>query len=252
MSTQEKEPSPPPYSESTAQQSPYSSLATSSTSTSHPPPSSNLLTQLSSVRATHLHTIITSHILPLIEQQATYGISETNIALLPSDVSLPIHTAPEKSEFSFDTTDDATEKKLEIIGFSSDEEPKLIRLEGSMNKTEFWRVPAVVEDMEERLRACLNAAAAQAVTASSSQQQQQVSSSAPRGVTKRGFLGKLANFIEQEKRSSPFVGKEAERGMGQVVVRVRLEEICLRTVNEFGLYDTLSKPCVTVWVDARC
>jgi len=37
-----------------------------------------------------------------------------------------------------------------------------------------------------------------------------------------------------------------------VVVKARLEEICLRTVSEFGLYDTMSKQCVIIRVDARC
>jgi hypothetical protein len=31
-----------------------------------------------------------------------------------------------------------------------------------------------------------------------------------------------------------------------------LEELCLRTVNEFGLYDTLARQCVIVRVNARC
>jgi hypothetical protein len=34
-------------------------------------------------------------------------------------------------------------------------------------------------------------------------------------------------------------------------VACRLEEICLRTVSEFGLYDTMTKQCVIVKADAK-
>lgn len=37
-----------------------------------------------------------------------------------------------------------------------------------------------------------------------------------------------------------------------VMVKARLEEICLRTVSDFGLYDTISKQCVIIKVDAQC
>ncbi|PVI07520.1 hypothetical protein DM02DRAFT_512713 [Periconia macrospinosa] len=235
MSGPEKEAFPPSYSESI-------------TSSTAQPRHQNLVNHLTTVRTTHILTVIDSHILPLVEQQAAYGISETNIALLPSDVSLPTKSK-EKSEFSFDNDDDA-EKKIEIIGFSSDEVPKLVQLEGQMNKTEFWRAPGVIQDMEERLRGKLNAAAATAAV-SSTQTAPSSAADTPRAVSKRGFLGKLANVIEQEKRSSPFAGGTGKEA-GRVMVKVRLEEICLRTVNEFGLYDTLSKPCVMVRVDARC
>lgn len=36
-----------------------------------------------------------------------------------------------------------------------------------------------------------------------------------------------------------------------VMVKARLEEICLRTVSDFGLYDTISKQCVIIKVDAQ-
>ena len=64
--------------------------------------------------------------------------------------------------------------------------------------------------------------------------------------------------LEPEERSpsgNPEVGTravEVDRNSGLVLVRARLEDISLRTVNEFGLYDTMSKQCVIVRVDARC
>lgn len=128
-----------------------------------------------------------------------------------------------------------------------------------MNRTEFWRAPSVIEDMEVQLKVNLDVAATTAIESSQSNSASSSSAAQSQNVrggatttTKRGFLGRLANVIAQEKHSSPFEVRGKGGEAGKVVVKVRLEEICLRTVNEFGLYDTLSKPCVTVRVDARC
>ena len=51
---------------------------------------------------------------------------------------------------------------------------------------------------------------------------------------------------------NPEVGVKQLDQVRMVVVKARLEEICLRTVSEFGLYDTMSKQCVIIRVDARC
>ena len=58
---------------------------------------------------------------------------------------------------------------------------------------------------------------------------------------KKGFFGRKG---EDEKGGEEGLG-------GQVGVKAGLEEICLRTTNEFGLYDTLGRLCVVVRVDAR-
>jgi hypothetical protein len=243
MSPPEKDNNPPSYSESISQQS---------TTPSIPGPSitrgQNLLDQLTLVRAQNIRSVIEDHILPRVEEQAAYGISRSIIALLPSDIPLP--AAEEKSEFSFDTGGD--EKKVEVIGFSSDEEPKIVRLEGQMNKTEFWRVKAVIEDLERRLRETLSASPVLRRPTSP------VSSEIPpqREQSKKGlgFFVKMANALGQELRSNSNskVGVRQVEEVAQVLVKVRLEEICLRTVSEFGLYDTMSKQCVIIRVDARC
>ncbi|KAJ4303301.1 hypothetical protein N0V90_002194 [Kalmusia sp. IMI 367209] len=59
----------------------------------------------------------------------------------------------EKNEFSFDTF---STPQVQVIGFSSDEEPKVVGLEGQVNKTEFWRVQAVLEELERTLQGTLN------------------------------------------------------------------------------------------------
>ncbi|KAF2687822.1 hypothetical protein K458DRAFT_295519 [Lentithecium fluviatile CBS 122367] len=234
MSAHEKDTLPPSYTESLH---------------SHPTGSSSsrgqsILDQLTLVRAQHLRAIIIQHILPLVEQQAAYGIAQTIIALVPSDIPLP---APEeKNEFSFDTVSDS--QKVEVIGFASDESPKIVRLEGQLNKTEFWRPQVVIDDLERRLREELNASERlrprSSVEAARPQQQQ----------PKRSFFDRVSGRGPEVPSPSgnPEVGVRQVDTSGLVLVKVRLEEICLRTVNDFGLYDTMSKQCVIIRVDARC
>ncbi|KAF1848488.1 uncharacterized protein K460DRAFT_375365 [Cucurbitaria berberidis CBS 394.84] len=240
MSRNEENSRPPPYSET------YTTRAVS------PSRGQNILDQLSLTRAHHIQSVIDTHIIPLVETQATYGIAQTTIAMLPSDIPLP--TPEEKSEFSFDTGDF---KAAEVIGFSSQEEPKVVRLEGQMNRTEFWRPQSVIEELERVLRESLNA---------SPRLQKNSMTSATRSVARsevemplpqprRNFLSRLVPSLGPEERSpsgNPEVGSRKVDAVGLVLVKVRLEEICLRTVNEFGLYDTMSKQCIIIRVDARC
>jgi hypothetical protein len=206
-----------------------------------------LLSQLSTTRTTHIHSIITAHILPLVEQQASYGIAQTTLALLPSDIPLP--AIEEKSEFSFSTT---SSTPVEVIGFSSGEAPKVVPLEGLMNRTSFWRVQAVVEVLESALREELNKSSYLRSAESP------IRKASPEQQPRRTFLSRMVPSLGPEESSpsgNPEVGTRAleiDRNSGLVLVRARLEEISLRTVNEFGLYDTMSIQCVIVRVDARC
>lgn len=119
-----------------------------------------------------------------------------------------------------------------------------------MNRTEFWRPQVVIEELERVLSAKLNKSpnlvAPRRSRASEFKIQQ-----APR----RNFLSRLVPSMGPEQRShsgNPEVGVRPVEGMGMVLVKARLEEISLRTVTEFGLYDTISKQCVIIRVDARC
>lgn len=240
MSQNEKGSSLPSYEDSI--NSAFTPASTQSTSRGQ-----QLLDQLTIVRAQHIRTVINTHIIPLVEQQALYGIAQTTIAMIPSDISLP---APEavKSEFSFDTEN---EKKVEVIGFSSDDEPQIVRLEGQMNRTEFWRPQNIILELETVLKDSLNASPHLKLPSPRQPVTQQVPPKQPR----KKFFERMADAMSQETRSTsahPEVGFRQPDTEGQVLVKVRLEDICLRTVNDFGLYDTMSKQCIIIRVDARC
>ncbi|KAF2711739.1 hypothetical protein K504DRAFT_428438 [Pleomassaria siparia CBS 279.74] len=205
---------------------------TASPFTPSPTRGPQILDELTLVRAQHIRSVIHNSIVPLVEQQASYGIAQTTIALIPSDVPLPAEE--EKSEFSFDNSDT---KKIEVIGFSSDEIPQIVRLEGKLNRTEFWRPQAVIGELERLLRECLN------------------KSERPNNPTRERFpeLEVVVKQVGTQKRTRrTLFGRVQPESVGMVLVRARLEETCLRTVNDFGLYDAMSKQCIIVRVDVRC
>lgn len=236
MMHDEKGALPPSYSDSMSHGQPSLHYGTHQPS----PRTQPLLTHLSQTRTTHINSIITNDILPLIEAQASLGIAQTTIAMLPSDI--PLTAVQEKSEFSFDTD---TTKAVEVIGFSSEAEPKVVSLGGQMNRTEFWRVQAVITELEETLHRRLN----ESVVLRSPMRTEPTRQ-------KRSMLGRIMPSLGPEQKSpsgNPEVGvRRRDQDMGMVLVKARLEEICLRTVTEFGLYDTMSRQCVIVRVDARC
>ncbi|KAF2727257.1 hypothetical protein EJ04DRAFT_517383 [Polyplosphaeria fusca] len=203
-----------------------------------------ILDRLALVRAQHLRSLIDDQIIPIVEQQALYGIAQTTIAMIPSDINLPVEEEA-KSEFGFDAANN--EKKVDVVGFSSDHVPQIITLEGQINRTEFWRDQAIVIELERVLRESLNAS----LHLQPSKPQQSTARQSYQKPPKSKIFGRRANAVGQEL---PFGGQTAvePENVAQVLVRARLEEVCLRTVNEFGLYDTMSKQCVVVSVDARC
>jgi hypothetical protein len=213
-------------------------------------PSSNtnrgqqILDQLTLARTHHIRSVIESHIIPLVEQQASYGISQTIIAMIPSDVPLP--PIAEKSEFSFDTDS----KSVEVVGFSSDQEPKVVRLEGNMNRTEFWRPQTVVVELERALREILSTSTHFNLAGTA----QMGSEPKPRQQSKRSFLGKMVGSTKREGKlpieNSGIVAGQLPGG-GSVLVAAKLEWLSLRTLSEFGLYDTMARQCIIIQVDAR-
>lgn len=231
MSRNEKDELPPSYTE------------VSGFSRSNAHRGQQILDQLTLTRTHHIQSVINTHIIPLVEKRASYGISKTTIAMLPSDIPLP--AAREKSEFSFDTD---TSKDVEILGFVSEEEPEIIRLEGQMNRAEFWRVQAVTIELERVLRESLSASP----QIRSPMRERSDFEKLPK--QKRGFFAKLAGRGNEERSpdGNPEVGVREVDESELVLVKARLEEISLRTLSEFGLYDTISRQCVIVKIDARC
>ncbi|USP75240.1 hypothetical protein yc1106_02514 [Curvularia clavata] len=239
-------------------------------STYSPPPrkpsASNdhtILGQLSTTRTHHIHSVVENDILPIIHQRTAYGIAQTTIALLPSDIPLPALDEKPDSRFLATDSKDDDSNSIQVIGFASDTEPNVVRLTGQMNRTEFWKSPAVIHELEVMLSESLNPSPTS--TDSSMEDAKErggggggvgnesvESSSRP---SRRKLLARVMPSMGPEQRSpsnNPEVGVRQVRTAGTVAIKARLEEICLRTLSDFGLYDTMSKQCVVVQVDAQC
>lgn len=242
---------PPPYSTHSL---PPSSLSASNGHT--------ILGQLSTTRTRHIHSIISDHILPIIHQRTAYGIAQTTIALLPSDIPLPALDEKSDCSFAFTDTKDDDSKPVQVIGFASDTEPNVVRLTGQMNRTEFWKSQAVIQELEAMLGESLDPTTTSTDSSTGDAQEGEADSvgrnthgeSSPRQ-SRRKLLARVMPSLGPEQRSpsnNPEVGVRQVRTAGTVAIKARLEEICLRTLSDFGLYDTMSKQCVIVQVDAQC
>lgn len=235
MSEKHDPASPPSYTDS---------LRPQLTSTSSPLPGQSLLNTLTLSRATTIRSAIHTSILPLLSSRAAMGLPSTVLALLPSDIPLP--APPEKNEFSFagyagaEKAEDAVKV---IAGDGGEEVIEAVRLSGEGNSSAFWRMEAVVGELERGLRDVLKGGrrgVPEVVREAAEAKKEEKE--------KRGFFGRR----KVEKGKSAAVGAREGAADSAVAVRVRIEEICLRTTNEFGLYDAINRQCVVVRVDAGC
>ncbi|KAK0660389.1 hypothetical protein DIS24_g3393 [Lasiodiplodia hormozganensis] len=216
------------------------------------PPASGqqIIDQLTNVRARHVREIIDGVVYPRVEEQAIYGIANTTIALIPSDA------VAEKPISEFDFGDAKGDGNLELVGFPSDDVVQQVRLKGPLNKTQFWRQPGVVEEFRRTLQGKLATAPFAPVPQHNGPTSPGPASipEAPTGSKGRGFLRKRQESSARTP-SSQDVERAAEAAAAEhpasgLHARVALEEICFRTVSDFGLYETISRPAVVVRIVA--
>lgn len=219
------------------------SLRPQTTASSSAPRSQSLLDTLTLTRATTIRSVIHTSILPLLSSRAAMGLPSTVLALLPSDIPLP--PPPEKNEFSFAGYAGAekVENQVKVIAEDGGEEAvEVVRLVGEGNTGAFWRSTVVVEELRRGLRDVLNDERERGMPVVKELEE-------AKKKEKRGFFGRR----KEGKAEEQVGGSEVMMGGGdKVLVRVRVEEICLRTTNEFGLYDTMNRQCVVVRVDVAC
>ncbi|OCK82995.1 hypothetical protein K432DRAFT_414953 [Lepidopterella palustris CBS 459.81] len=202
-----------------------------------------ILDQLTMVRAQHISSVIDELISPLVEKQAMYGIADTTIALIPSDVIVP-QDETTRSEFDFDNP-----ARVEAVGFTSDGDLQQVQLEGPMNRISFWKQDGIVQDLERVLQDRLNAAS----KFRAPKPKTQVPEALPPKPSKKGFWGLKSNAAAPSVLISPTdPGLVSEELGGQMQVSAKLEEICLRTVSAFGLYDTITRQGIVIKIRARC
>jgi hypothetical protein len=216
---------------------------------------------LDETRLRRIHSIISTYVEPLLFEQGAAGLYKSVLLLIPSNVH-SLQNEPKQDPYS-------PPKEPEVVGFSSSEVVKLVRLEGEEHTMEFWRQPAVMDELESSLRARLalsghrvEAEPDPSVPAPAPEPQ---TSLTPRPSTsKKSFWGRTRKHVSESTSPEAFIvdhklGWRGDEGSsrnekilvkGMVRVRVQRKEVCLRVENQLGLYETRRGPgiCLTVEV----
>lgn len=171
---------------------------------------------IAAARTALIASLITTYITPHLHESALSGLASTTLVLVPSNVS-SMHP-PEKvgSQDSSET----------ILGFPSAENLTMVRLHGQENSLEFWRQVAVMQELGQQMRAYLRDSGYRVIG------DDETSLQAP-------------NSSEADWRTV----KNKNLGNGEVSVRVEISEICMRTENDMGLYETKTGKAVVVKIN---
>ncbi|KAF1985752.1 hypothetical protein K402DRAFT_394363 [Aulographum hederae CBS 113979] len=184
-----------------------------------------ILDNLTISRATHIRAIVDELVYPILEKQSFYGISETTIALMPSNIV---------------SSETETSENVDVV---ADGEIHEVKLEGHMNRVEFWRQPDVITELrgvlQDRLSASLTMPEEPPIPIQPAKPVQKAQ--------RKGFFGRSSSSAASPVPAIPMTAK---RGGAQV--KVDLEDICIRTISDFGLFETLNRPAVLIRYNARC
>lgn len=172
----------------------------------------------SATRNTIISNLIRTYIEPHLDSNAHLGLSQSTLILIPSNS--PALIAPKNA--SSDSKDPQSESEAfpgeVIVGFPTSENIALVRLRGHEHTLEFWRQPAVVGDLEQRLRGTLRSDG-------------------------------LEVFIRTSSDAQWRHLEEKALGEGEARIGTEIKEVCLRIENQLGLYETRTGKALVVRVD---
>lgn len=188
-------------------------------------PSPSYLPQnIAAARTALISSLLTTYIAPHLHGSALSGLASTTLVLVPSNVS-SLQPAGKIGSKSTSGLEDVSPREI-VVGFPSGENLTMIRLHDQENVIEFWRQLTVIQELGQQLRTYLRNSGHQVI-----------------GGDETSLQG--PNPANADWRT---VQMET-LGNGEVRVRVETKEICLRTENDMGLYETRSGKAVVVKVD---
>lgn len=123
------------------------------------------------------------------------------------------------------------------MGFSEDEHPVLIHLEGRYDGSEFWNQQEALTELHDQMLAELVGDQPQL-----GEQPLPERPAAPPAV-KSSFWGRRLSKMPEVK--------PAMKAKAPVTVDVQMEQVHFRSENEYGLYETLRSRAVVMVVDVR-
>jgi hypothetical protein len=223
--------------------------------------------QLTTVRAKHVRSTVDTHIYPLIERRAERGLSQTVLALIPSNImavdpgGIPSGftqgTVLGDESYQADTkqipTEESSVTAMELLGLvHEDEDIEQIRLQGEMNHFEFWRQKDVVQDLQRVLQDRLITSPVFSFDAKDGDSEGLINAApaSPPQQKARGFFGRKSS--KQAVQQAPPTAVAKSSSSSRIEAKVDLEEVCFRTVSSFGLYETITRPSIVVRVSVQC
>ncbi|CAF9934976.1 hypothetical protein IMSHALPRED_010058 [Imshaugia aleurites] len=171
---------------------------------------------IAAARTSLISSLLNTHVTPHLHQSALSGLSNTTLILVPSNVASLQPAGKTASEGPSET----------IVGFPSAENLTLVRLHGQENSLVFWQQLAVMQELLQQLRSHLRNSGHRVIDGN------ETSLQGPKSPT--------AEWRTVQKETL---------GNGEANVRVDLKEVCMRTENEMGLYETRSGKAVVVKVE---
>ena len=172
---------------------------------------------ITTARTALISSLLTTYIIPHFYRSALSGLSSTTLILVPANVSSLNPSGKTESQNPSET----------IVGFPSAEHLTIVRLHGQENGLEFWRQSAVTQELGQQIRSHLRSSGYRVIKGSEASFQ---GPSPPPTADWRTVQNEALNN-------------------GEVSVQVATTEICLRTENDMGLYETRSGKAVVVKVN---
>jgi len=194
-----------------------------------------LIDQLTGVRAEHTRRIVDEKICSVIQERAKHGLSKTTIVLIPSNL-----------HFS------KTSNAIDIVDFHGHEnEVEQVQLDGNLNRLEFWRQPDVIKELQYVLEDRLSASPVLRELVQKTDQARENATVETVPQRKRSLFDRKnsTQASKDDVSKSETAAGQSQTPSNIIDVRVELEEICMRTISDFGLYETVTQPVVVVKVN---
>jgi hypothetical protein len=217
--------------------------------------------QIASVREQRIQTLLDTYVQPLLNEQALSGLYKTTFVLVPSNV-VPLQGGDSPS--IPDVIEGSSAADV-VVGFPSEDFVKLVRLKGPENKLEFWRQPAIVDQLGRQLKARLHADShklAYEVPMSNTDADvlPPMGGSARSLFSRKGSKSAQLDRLEERRleqglfRGGWRAPNERPSGRqklasGEVRVDVSVNDVSLRVVTEMGLYETKTGSALIVTIE---
>lgn len=175
---------------------------------------------IAAARTVRISSLLITCIIPHLHEIALSGLSSTTLILVPSDVS----SLRPPSKIGSESPSDS--KNETIVGFPSPENLTMVRLYGQENSLDFWRQMTVMQELGQQMRTHLRNSGHRVIDYNETNHRKPKSP--------------IADWRTVQKKSL---------GNGEVEVGIETREICLRTENDMGLYETRTGKAVVLKVD---